>query len=134
MPGDAVLVAVAVSLGLLVVALARLVAVLDEAEVVLRCLVTGVRAARRAAGGAVALAGDVGRRAGAGEEALGELAALKSPGAPAPAAGRLTDVHGEPVGPVSLVLRPHPVPGPPFRSGGETDAERSPDRRGPQSP
>ena len=134
MPGDAALVAVAVCLGLLVVALARLVAVLDEAEVVLRCLVTAVRAARRAAGGAVALAGDVGRDAVAGEEALGALDALKSAGASPPAPGRLTDVHGEPVGPVSLVLRPHPVPGPPFRSGGGTDATRSPDRRRPESP
>lgn len=130
MAGTIALVAVAVCLGLLVIALARLVAVLDEAEVVLRGLVTGVRSARRSVTGAVSLAGAVGRDMAAGEEALSTLEALKAPGSQGRPEGRLTGLDGSPVGPVSPVIRPHPDPGRPIRARGGPNGKRSPDQRG----
>ena len=120
----------AACLGLLVVALARLVAVLDEAEVVLRGLVTGVRTARRGVAGAVSLAGAIGRDTAAGEEALSALEALKAPGTRGRPEDRLTGLDGSPVGPVSPVTRPHPDPGTPNRARGGPNGKRSPDRRG----
>ncbi len=62
------------------VALARLVAKLDETELALRRLVSDVRAVRRAVAGATDFAADVGRNVAAGEEALSNLEQLKRTG------------------------------------------------------
>lgn len=100
----------------LVVAIARFVVVLDETELALRRLVSGVRSVRRAVEGAGNYAASVGQTAVAGEEALTNLADLKRTGRAAaggsvgphrPAADNGADVG---TGPVSLVIRPHPVP------------------------
>lgn len=96
----------AVVLALLVAGLARLVAVLDEIELALRRLVTGVRSVRRAVAGATDLATEVGQNVTGGVEALSSLERLKR-------TGRASSVRvptGEGLGAVSLVIRPHPVP------------------------
>lgn len=121
MDNSAALAGVAVALAVLVVALARLAGALEEAEVALRGLVTAVRGLRRGVRRAVTLAGDVGRDVTAGEEGLDGLARLKAPGRPGsarPASGTLAATDGEPAGPVSLVIRPHPDPAGTGKRGG----------------
>jgi hypothetical protein len=68
---------VAAGLGLIVVMLARLVAVLNAAEFTLRSLVTGVRAVRRSADGMLPAAARVGDGVRGGEAALARLETLK---------------------------------------------------------
>ena len=101
MTTGAVLTVVAVVLALIVAGLFRLVAVLDSAELVLRRLVTEVRAARKAVAAAGDLVAVVERDADLGRAAFDRLEALKRPVRPTPNGAR----------PVSLPLRPGPSPG-----------------------
>jgi hypothetical protein len=98
----AVLGLVALVLALVVTSLFRLVTVLDSAELTLRRLVAGVRAARKTVEAAGELAAAVERDATSGQAALDRLEDLKRrhPGS--------TDQGG--AGPVSLPLRPGPSP------------------------
>ncbi|MGH8999453.1 MAG: hypothetical protein ACRDY7_08685 [Acidimicrobiia bacterium] len=75
-----VLAVVAVALVVLVAGMARLISVLCETEMTLRLLVTGVRAAKQAAGEVVPVAERIGRVAAAGHDRLGVLDALKRAG------------------------------------------------------
>ena len=134
---SAALVAVAITLGCLVVALARLVAALDEADVALRGVVTGVRSIRRGVHQALSLASDVGRDVAAGEDALSLLSELKAPrsfGSPPRLSGRLAADDGAPTGPRSLVIRPHPDPKARKPRGGAAGVERRPEQRGQDRP
>jgi hypothetical protein len=99
------LVLVAVILALLVVLLARLGRVLDEAELTLRTLAGEVRAVRRAVESYAPLADEVVRDTAAGEVTLERLEALKT-GGRRRRSGTFSD--GDGVGPVSLPLRPSP--------------------------
>jgi len=101
MTTGAVLGLVALVLALIIAGLFRLVAVLDSAELTLRRLVAGVRAARRAVAAAGELAAAVERDATVGQAALDRLDELKRarPGSDGPAG------QGG-AGPVSLPLRP----------------------------
>jgi hypothetical protein len=100
----ALLTLVALALALVIAGLFRLVAVLDSAELTLRRLVAGVRAARRAVEAASELAAAVEEDATRGQAALDRLAVLKHSRS---GSGR-ADRNG--AGPVSLPLRPGPSP------------------------
>jgi hypothetical protein len=105
MSTGAVLTVVALILALLIAGLFRLVAVLDSAELTLRRLVAGVRAARKAVEAAGELAAAVERDATSGQAALDRLDALKR----SRSRPRGPD-DGSGAGPVSLPLRPGPSP------------------------
>jgi hypothetical protein len=99
----ALLALVALALALVIAGLFRLVAVLDSAELTLRRLVAGVRAARRAVEAAGELAAAVEHDATSGQAALARLEALKRSRS---GSNGLADQNG--AGPVSLPLRPGP--------------------------
>ena len=126
------LVLTAVLLALVAVVLARLVRVLDEAELTLRTLAGEVRALRRAVKRFAALAGEVVRDSAAGEVGLERLEALKRGERRRPS-GTVGD--GDGVGPVSLPLRPSPnrVLHPESALEGSERVER-PHHRGPRRP
>ncbi len=127
------LVATAVVLALVTVVLARVVRLLDEAELTLRALAGQVRTLRRVVEGFAPLAGEVVRDSTAGEAGLARLQALKTGERPRPS-GTVGD--GDGVGPVSLPLRPSPNPlaRPQPARRGRQRVERDPDRGGPSGP
>jgi hypothetical protein len=128
------LVVAAVVLALVTVVLARVVRVLDDAELALRALAGQLRTIRRVVEAVAPLAGAVVRDSAAGEAGLARLEALKAKtGEGARPSGTVGD--GDGVGPVSLPLRPSPnrlLP-PPARTGRER-VDRNPDQRGPRRP
>lgn len=77
MSSGAVLTVVAVALALVILGLFRLLRVLDSAELTLRRLAAGVRAARKDVGTAGELAASVERDAARGQAALDRLEDLK---------------------------------------------------------
>ena len=77
MSSGAVLTVVALSLALVILGLFRLVGVLDSAELSLRRLVAGVRAARKDVGAAGELAAAIERDAARGQAALDRLEDIK---------------------------------------------------------
>jgi hypothetical protein len=120
-------------LALLVVMLARLGRVLDEAELRLRTLAGQVRAVRRAAESYAPLADDMVRDTAAGEATLARLQALKT-GEHRRRSANFRQEDG--VGPVSLPMRPSPsrLLRPPPAPQGRQGVERSPDQRGRRRP
>lgn len=77
MSSGAILSVVAVALALVILGLFHLVGVLDSAELSLRRLAAGVRAARKDVGTASELAASIERDATGGQAALGRLEDLK---------------------------------------------------------
>jgi hypothetical protein len=127
------LVVTAVVVALLTVVLARVVRVLDEAELTLRTLAGQLRTVRRVVEAFAPLAGEVVRDSTAGEAGLARLEALKT-GERRRLSGTVGD--GDGVGPVSLPLRPAPnrVPRPEPARRGRQRVERDPDRGGAPGP
>jgi hypothetical protein len=127
------LIAAAVVVALVTVVLARLVRVLDEAELTLRTLAGQLRTLRRAVEAFAPLAGEVVRDSAAGEAGLDRLQALKTGERRRPS-GTVGD--GDGVGPVSLPLRPSPnrVLRPQPARRGRQRVERDPDQGGPPGP